>query len=55
MFVLFYQHTLNYYKLSLFNFNFNDNLNGNGNGNDNFNVNRKDNLNYELYKGYAAL
>lgn len=51
MFVLFYQHTLNYYKLSLFNFNFNDNLNVN----DNFNVNRKDNLNYELHKGYAAL
>ena len=39
MFVLFYQHTLNYYKLSLFNFNFNDNLNGNGNGNDNLNGN----------------
>ena len=33
MFVLFYQHTLNYYKLSLFNFNFNDNLNGNVNFN----------------------
>ena len=55
MLVLFYQHTLNYYKLSLFNFNLNFNFNDNLNVNDNFNVNRKDNLNYELHKGYAAL